>query len=74
MVLVTGSRIGQKEYETAARLGSISAHSANFARDLATRPGNVATPTYLANAAQQIADAHGMKITVLDREQMRTVQ
>lgn len=61
----------QRDADAAAQLGATSARSSNFARDLATRPGNVATPTYLANAARQIAEAHGMKLTVLDREQMR---
>jgi leucyl aminopeptidase len=69
MVLITDS--AQREVEEAVHIGAVSASAANFARDLATRPGNVATPTYLANAAREIADAHGMKLTVLDREQMR---
>jgi leucyl aminopeptidase len=66
MLLVTDSAVAD-----AVQLGATSARAANFARDLATRPGNVATPTYLANAAKEIADAHGMKLTVLDREQLR---
>jgi leucyl aminopeptidase len=59
------------EFDRAIELGTVSARSANLARDLATRPGNVATPSYLAEVARQIATAHGMKLTVLDREQMR---
>ncbi len=71
LVLIPATAAQKGEADAAARLGAISARSANFARDLATRPGNVATPTYLANAARMIAEEFGMKITVLDREQMR---
>lgn len=39
-----------------------------LARDLVNMPPNVATPTKLAAAAQAIADAHGMGITIGDRE------
>ena len=69
LVAAKGARIA--DLNNAANIGAVSARSANLARDLATRPGNVATPTYLANAAQEIAKQYNMKITVLDREQMR---
>lgn len=74
MLLVVGAGASDaqvRDYTVTAVLGAISARSSNFARDLATRPGNVATPTYLAEAARQIAEKHGMDITVLDREQIR---
>ncbi|MGQ0813925.1 MAG: leucyl aminopeptidase [Gemmatimonadota bacterium] len=71
LVLLAGKESDEKEYQAAADLGTVSARSANLARDLATRPGNVATPTYLANVASEIAREHGMKITVLDRAQMK---
>ena len=63
IVLVTAADPKQADVEEAVHLGAVSARAANFARDLATRPGNVATPTYLANAAREIATTHGMKIT-----------
>jgi leucyl aminopeptidase len=71
LVLIAAKDAPTADYQKSAELGAVSARSANLARDLATRPGNIATPTYLANVARQIADAHGMKLTVLDREQMR---
>ena len=40
-----------------------------FARDLGNHPGNVATPTHLAEAAKEIADEGGMKLTVFDRDE-----
>ncbi|MGQ0563341.1 MAG: leucyl aminopeptidase [Gemmatimonadota bacterium] len=71
LVLLTTKNAATGEYEQAAQLGAASARAANFARDLATRPGNVVTPSYLADAATRIAKQHGMKITVLNRDQLR---
>ncbi|HEX6134142.1 MAG TPA: leucyl aminopeptidase [Longimicrobiales bacterium] len=59
------------ELERAVRHGAVTAHAANIARDLQQRPGNVATPTFVAERAKQIADRLGLKITVLDRGQIR---
>ncbi len=39
-----------------------------LARDLVNRPPNVATPTHLAEAARAIAGAHGLGLTVGDRQ------
>lgn len=39
-----------------------------LARDLGNHPSNVATPTYLAETAEEIAKAGDMKITVFERE------
>jgi leucyl aminopeptidase len=69
--LVATADAEASEYERAVQLGVVAARSANLARELATQPGNVATPTYLANAAREIAQAHDMKITILDRDRMR---
>jgi leucyl aminopeptidase len=33
-----------------------------------TQPGNVATPTYLADAAKKMADENGLKCTILDKK------
>ncbi|TCJ17376.1 leucyl aminopeptidase [Rubrobacter taiwanensis] len=50
-----------------AEIGVKVAAGAMLARDLANEPGNVATPTYLAERAQEIAGRYGMQTTVLDR-------
>ena len=39
-----------------------------LARDLVNMPPNVATPTRMAAAAQAIADAYGLEVTIGDRE------
>jgi leucyl aminopeptidase len=38
-----------------------------FARGLQVLPGNVATPTYIANQARELAQRHGFEVTILDR-------
>ena len=42
-----------------------------LARDLANHPGNVATPTYLANQAVALAERHGMRVEVWDADRLR---
>lgn len=42
----------------------------SLARTLAMMPGNLCTPDFLANTAREIADRHGMKLTVLGRAEM----
>ena len=59
------------ELDRAVRHGTITARGANIARDLQQRPPNIATPTYIAERAREIADRLKLKITVLDRDQMR---
>jgi leucyl aminopeptidase len=60
-----------EEFRRAVAYGRVTARSANLARELAARPGNVATPTHLAENAQRIASDFGMGITVLDRAGMQ---
>jgi leucyl aminopeptidase len=50
-----------------AEVGQKTAWGAVLARDLANEPSNVATPQYLAEKAREIAERHGMDVTVLDR-------
>lgn len=50
------------------RLGQIIAESVILARDLIATPANIATPTYLAESAHQMAAAVGLRCTVLERD------
>jgi leucyl aminopeptidase len=63
---------GGDEAEAAegARVGSIVASAANFARNLGNLPGNMVTPTRLAEVAGDIAKRFGMKLTVLGPKEM----
>ena len=50
--------------------GAVIANGVCLARDLGNHPANVATPTRLAEEAQRIGDSGGMKVTILDREEI----
>jgi leucyl aminopeptidase len=41
-----------------------------FARDMVSQPGNVATPSFLAEKAMEMAARYGMDCRVLEREEM----
>ncbi len=42
-----------------------------FARDLANSPANEATPTWMEERARELADSRGLKLTVLDADELR---
>ncbi|MBN4050064.1 leucyl aminopeptidase [Nitrospira defluvii] len=54
--------------ERGAVRGQVIAEGVCYTRDLCTMPSNMATPTYLANEATQIAEIFGMSIEVLERD------
>jgi leucyl aminopeptidase len=55
---------------TAAARGSAIAAGMTLAKDLGNLPGNVCTPTYLADRAKAMAKGVGLKAQVLDRAQI----
>jgi len=60
-----------KEAEAGRRIGDAVAAGHRLARYLQVQPGNVCTPSYLADQARQLAQRHGFGITVLDRAAMK---
>ena len=50
--------------------GDAIAAGVNLTRDLVNLPPNICTPVHLAEAASQIAETLGLRVQVLDREQM----
>jgi leucyl aminopeptidase len=64
---LAGESISQNELE----LGRVAAEAANHARDLQNLPSNVATPSFLADRAVEIADRHeALEVELLDRDQI----
>jgi leucyl aminopeptidase len=55
----------------AVRRGVILGNATNITRDMANEPSNHLTPTDLANRATELANARGIAITVLEREDMQ---
>ena len=50
-------------------LGKVIANSVCFARDLASHPSNVVTPSFLADEAKKFAGVYGMTCRIFDREE-----
>jgi leucyl aminopeptidase len=65
-VLAEGAGIAR-----AVERAALAAEAVNDARLLANTPANVATPRWLAAEAQRRGKAHGLKVTVLGRDQLR---
>jgi leucyl aminopeptidase len=53
------------------RVGEIVARAQNLARTLQARPGNVATPSHLADEARRVAAERGLVVTVFDEARLR---
>jgi leucyl aminopeptidase len=60
--------------EAAAARGLAISHGMDLARDLGNLPGNVCTPTHLAERAQALAHELGFKCEVLDREKLEELK
>ena len=56
------------EIEAGVRIGQAIVSGVNLARDLVNMPPNVATPTKMAQTAEEIAKDHGLDITIGDRD------
>lgn len=63
----------QAAIESGIAVGKALAVGASTARDLVNLPPNICTPSYLASIARNIAERGGMKIEVLERQQMETL-
>ena len=67
-VVVSAPSAGLDE---AVRLGHAFAAGENRARTLQARPGNIATPSHLADEARRIADEAGLEVEVLGPAEMK---
>ncbi len=66
------SKLLQPIIKQGINIGSATVAGMDMSRDLANMPGNVATPTYLADQARQLdKDYPGIKTKVLDERQMK---
>jgi leucyl aminopeptidase len=62
---------GSAGLDEPVRGARVAAEAANRARELQALPANVVTPTYLADRAREIADAHdSVEVEVLGRDQI----
>ncbi len=56
--------------QTALHQASAIAHGMKLAKDLGNLPGNICTPTYLADQAKKLASAHKLKVNILEEKDM----
>ncbi|MFQ5400380.1 MAG: leucyl aminopeptidase [Anaerolineae bacterium] len=68
LTLVEFDQAKLSDCEAGIRTAEAIAAGVTLARDLVNLPPNVATPTRMAEAAEEIARTHGLKLTVGDRE------
>ena len=71
---VTVERSVEKISKLAAKQGQAIANGMDLARDLGNLPGNVCTPTYLAETARQLGQDYDLKVEVLGRKQMEALK
>ncbi|MEN6586376.1 MAG: leucyl aminopeptidase, partial [Sulfuricella sp.] len=60
--------------EAALTQGLAIAQGMNLAKDLANLPGNICTPTYIAEQALELAKTHQLKIEVLEQKDMEVLK
>ena len=66
--------IGPEDFDAGTEgveVGGAVGRAANFARTLQSRPGNVATPSHLADEASRMAGEHGLEVTVMGPEELK---
>lgn len=71
IVLLARDEAEEEALAEGARYGEIVARAENLTRDLQSNPGNVATPSYLAEVAERIGRERGLEVTILDRAAMQ---
>ncbi len=70
LILAVSRRGALGEGEAAAARGLAIASGMQLAKDLGNLPGNVCTPSYLADQSCALAKEHGMTVEVLERTDM----
>lgn len=71
VVLAVPKRSDLGAGEQAIKEAQAVAEGVRLARDLGNLPGNLCTPTYLAEQAVEIGKQYGLKTTVLEKEDMQ---
>ncbi|MFA7279067.1 MAG: leucyl aminopeptidase [Sterolibacterium sp.] len=70
ITLTVESRSDLTAAETALNQGQAIVTGMNLAKDLGNLPGNICTPTFLAEQALELRKPHGLKVEVLERADM----
>ncbi len=68
--IAVDSRSDLAEARDGANMGQAIAEGVNLSRDLGNLPGNICTPTYLANSAKELDTYDQLSVEVLEEEEM----
>jgi leucyl aminopeptidase len=60
-----------KLFERIGDLTRVTCDAVNKVRDLSVSPSNIVTPTYLADAAREVAEEFGLEITIWGKDELR---
>lgn len=71
IILPVPTRRELADGEAAVRQGQAISAGINLARDLGNLPGNICTPTYLAQQAKAVGKRGGIKVRILDEADMK---
>ena len=71
LTIVDADTIKVPGLEQGSQKGNILAEATNIARDMVNEPANYMTPANMAEKAKELAEAYGLKLDVLEREQMQ---
>lgn len=74
LTILFGEQKQVTDAKAGARNGLIVSDLQNYCRDLAGSPGNVVTPTYLANEARRITRRFGLRLQVMGRPQIEKLK
>jgi leucyl aminopeptidase len=67
---LVGAAAQEPELQAGLVRGDAIGAGVTLARELANRPGNHCTPSFLAEEAQRVGKAHGLKVEVLERKDL----
>ncbi len=70
IIVVAGDKKELLPVEKGVRLGQIMAEATIVARDMANEPGNVMTPSRMAEVAGEVSREYGLGLVVLGRQEM----
>ncbi len=68
--IAVDSRSDLAEARGGANMGQAIAEGVNLSRDLGNLPGNICTPTYLADSAKELESYDQLSVEVLEEEEM----
>jgi len=70
-VTLIGASHAVKQVGKGVERGTILGEAANLAREMVNAPSNDMTPTHIADHAKALAKKHGLKVTILDKADMK---